>query len=100
MNGRKVIKQETFVLKMLLHPGYESFHVRPELTGPIGLDPGYPLSFGYEVILDVVHAVNLTAFQDLVEEVPELLGGENSIPVNHADEDGQPGERGFSKIPA
>jgi hypothetical protein len=88
MDSRKVKEQEFLILEMLLDSGHKSFHLSPELASSLCLDPGYPFSSGDEIILDVVHAINLTAFQDLVEEVPELLGSEDSVPVDHADEDG------------
>ena len=100
MDGREVIKQESFILKMPLHSGHKPFHLSPELASSLCLDPGYPFSSGDEVILDVVHAVDLAAIQNFVEEIPELLAGEDPILVDHPDEDGHPSERGFSKVPA
>jgi len=100
VNGRKVIKQETFILDMLLHSGHEPLHVSPEFFRSSGPGPGSSVSFGDEVIPDVVHAVDLSPFQDLFKEIFELFEGEDLISVDHADESTYPGERGFSKVPA
>ena len=85
---------------MLLHSGHEPLYVRSKLIGPLGLGPGLSLFFGDQVILDVVHAVDLATFQDLVEQIPELLAGENPILVKHSDKGGHPSEGGFPEVPA
>ena len=77
---------------MLLHSGHEPLYVRSKLIGPLGLGPNFSLFFGYQVIPDVVNAVDLVAFQDLVKKVPELLVGEDMVFVDHGDKDNYPSE--------